>query len=262
MKKENFFKKFYNNLFNLNTFPAYIKEGLGRAILYALILNIFIGVFQGVLVAVDFNKNINQSKQYLLDDKYDFKIENGLLTMKTTPIKISEGSTLVYVDSNKSLDERDSLRSISVHGDMSMLILKDGVALITPDGEQTLLYKDITLDTITNEDMIQAIGYIEKTTPIIIIIVSVIAGFIDYLINCLIVAAFAMITNFVMGLKIKFSGIFSLSIYAATLPTILILIIGSVVRNVYFNQVALMATLVYVILILRNIRKEIFQSKN
>lgn len=257
MEKTNLFIKFYNNLFNIKTFPKYIKEGLGRAILYAFLLNIFFGVFQGVLLSIDFNKNIETTKEYLLKDEYGFKLENGILEIKTNPIKINDGNTLIYVDSTKQLSEKEELRSISVHSDMSMLILKDGIIVTTLSGEQSILYKDILNGTISNKDIIDSMGYVQKAVPVFIIVITIIFSFFDYLINSVIIAAFAMITNFMMGLRIKFSAMLSLSIYASTLPSLLILIISSVIKNVYFNQAILVGSLVYVILILRNIRKEI-----
>lgn len=260
MKKTNFFVKLYNNLFNIKTFPSYMKEGLGRAILYAFILNIFIGIVQGAIISIDFNKSVETTKEYLVKDEYEFKIENGILDMKTNPIKINDGNTLIYVDSTKAIEEKDSLRSITVHNDMSMLILKDGVVLTTSEGDQSILYKDIFIETLTSNDMLESINYVQKSIPVFITTVSIVGRFLDYLMNCFIIAAFAMLSNIMMGLKIRFSGIFSLSIYATTLPTLLILAISTVVKNVYFNQAILIGSLVYVILILRNIRKEILEQ--
>ena len=47
MKDKSFFEKFKNSIYNIREFPNYIREGVGKAILYALILSIIVGGIKG-----------------------------------------------------------------------------------------------------------------------------------------------------------------------------------------------------------------------
>ena len=47
MKNKSFFEKFKNSIYNIREFQNYIREGVGRAILYALILSIIVGGIKG-----------------------------------------------------------------------------------------------------------------------------------------------------------------------------------------------------------------------
>ena len=59
--KSNFFVKLKNNVYNIETFSDYIKEGLGRAILYAIILSLILGGIQGIYTGVKTKNAIKSS---------------------------------------------------------------------------------------------------------------------------------------------------------------------------------------------------------
>ena len=52
MKKDNFFVKLKNNIYNMSTFQKYVKDGFLSAILYALILSLILGGIKGFYVGV------------------------------------------------------------------------------------------------------------------------------------------------------------------------------------------------------------------
>ncbi|MGL4772880.1 MAG: DUF1189 domain-containing protein [Clostridium sp.] len=260
MEKTNFFKKLYNNLFNIKTFPKYMREGLGRAILYAFILSLILGATQGIGLTLDLRKSFNTTIESLKQKEYKFELKDGILDIQNSPIKIEENGILLYADTNKSINDKEELRSISVHSDISVLILKDGIIYSTQESDQYVLYKDLYLTNLTNDELISQIELMAKIFPPIFFTISIIIGFFDYLLNCLIIAAFSMLSNLIMGLRIRFSGVYALSLYAGTLPSILVTIIGLFMPNVYLTQAMMIGTLLYVILIFRNIRNEILEN--
>ncbi|MGL5151870.1 MAG: DUF1189 domain-containing protein [Clostridium sp.] len=262
MKKTNFFKKVYNNLYNIKEFPKYMREGLGRAILYAVMLSLILGLVQGIGVTLNLKKGIDATIQDLSSEKYEFQLKDGILTMKNSPIKVEESGILLYIDSDKELSNKEELRSISVHSDMSILILKDGIIYTDLGSEYEVSFKDLFIGTIDNDDIISQIKLIAKVMPPIFLVITVVAYFVDYLMNCLLVAIFAMISNMILGLRIRFSGIYSLAIYAATLPNILITGIAIFIPTLYLTPAMTIGTLLYVILILRNIRREALENNN
>ena len=127
MKNKSFFEKFKNSIYNIREFPQYIREGVGKAILYALILSIIVGGIKGITTTFTLSNDINLAIQTLEDDKYKFKIENGTLDLVTSPLKIENGNTLIYLDDNMDISQSEELKNITVHLDSYILILKDGI---------------------------------------------------------------------------------------------------------------------------------------
>ena len=72
MKRDNLFKKFRYSLYNAKKIATYCKEGLGRAILYTLVLSVFLGLVQFIVQAVEINKVYNKIESALSDEKYSF----------------------------------------------------------------------------------------------------------------------------------------------------------------------------------------------
>lgn len=51
-------------------------------------LSLFIGIISGIVSSVELNKSITEVVQTLEQDKYKFKIENGVLDLEKSPLKI------------------------------------------------------------------------------------------------------------------------------------------------------------------------------
>ena len=92
--------------------------------------------------------------------------------------------------------------------------------------------------------------------------VTILETFITLIMDALIIATMLLLTNFIFKLGLRFSQLFSLAIYAATLPTILILILNIIVPNVYLDSVRVLRTFLYSFIVLRNMRSEIDENMN
>ena len=62
----------------------------------------------------------------LEDDNYQFKIKDGVMDIATSPVKIENNNTLVYIDKDTTMAQSNNLRSMTVNADVYILILKDG----------------------------------------------------------------------------------------------------------------------------------------
>ena len=78
--------------------------------------------------------------------------------------------------------------------------------------------------------------------------------FIYYLLDAVIIALFAFINVIIFKETINYSELFSLVIYTATLPNILVLILSLISPSTYFGTVALIGTLLYTFIVQRHMR--------
>ena len=87
-------------------------------------------------------------------------------------------------------------------------------------------------------------------------------GFLNLLINCIIVVMVALISTIFMKMVVKYTALYSVTLYAATLPLIIQTILESVNPDISFDAMFIIGTLTYVILILKYIKYEIIKNSN
>lgn len=84
--------------------------------------------------------------------------------------------------------------------------------------------------------------------------------FVHLLFDCLIVVSVSLLFALLMRLIVKYIALYSLTIYAATLPLIIKTILEAINPNINFDAMFIIGTLTYVILILKHIRDEIINN--
>lgn len=100
----------------------------------------------------------------------------------------------------------------------------------------------------------------ELMTIVSSIIINFGMSFFNFLFDCLIVAVVASIFTIFMQMIVKYLALYSLTLYAATLPLIFETILEIVNPNINFDTMFIMGTLTYVILILKYIKDEIIRN--
>ena len=110
------------------------------------------------------------------------------------------------------------------------------------------------------------IGYkthnIEITSFIYIIGMNFGIMFLNLLFNCLIVVMVASIFTIFMKMVVKYTALYSVTLYAATLPLIIQTILETVNPEISFDTMFIIGTLTYVMLILKYIKDEIIKNLN
>ena len=86
--------------------------------------------------------------------------------------------------------------------------------------------------------------------------------FLNLLFNCLIVVTVASLFTIFMKMIVKYAALYSLTLYAATLPLIIQIILEAVNPNISFDTMFIIGTLTYVVLILKYIKDEIIKNLN
>lgn len=261
--KTNFFKKFITSIYDLKVFSDYAKEGLLSAILYALLITLILGGVKGVFTGYRLNNEISKIDQELKNDKYELSIENGILSINESPVKFQGINSIIYIDDNLSMNETDSLRSIIVHKDLSILMLKDGLIIKNSINEYRISYNNILKDsTFNGSELTEGIETFKTILLIVTIITVMMITFFELLINCLIVVIFASLVAVFMRMMVKYSAMYSLTLYAATLPLIIKIILETIDSSVDLNTVFVIGTLIYVIFILNHIKHDIIEKIN
>ena len=87
-------------------------------------------------------------------------------------------------------------------------------------------------------------------------------AFLNLLFNCLIVVMVASLFTVFMRMVVKYTALYSLTLYAATLPLIIQTILEVFNPDISFDTMFIIGTLTYVVLILKYIKDEIIKNLN
>lgn len=223
------------------------KEKLSKAFLYVLLLSVIIGLVQGVMGAVLISGIEKTTKMILEEDEVQFEMKDGVLDFKNSPLKEEEGQALLYIDTNKDIDDLDSLRSITVHKDTVTVLLRDGFMVKSGSESVTQKYSDLGLDLINfNNDFV--ISIIEKLDIVkyIIIPIMIVVNFVQLLMYALFISLMGILSNLISNRKMSYNRIFNLALYSVTLPTIINLIFPIGVYSILIGGIILMFGLSFI----------------
>lgn len=225
-----------------------VKDNLGKAFLYLFILATIFGLFQGITIVstIDVVESVI-SKAYE-DGKLNFEMKNGLLDFEISPYKEEQGSTVLLVDTDKTVEEVDSLRKITVHKDLSTVILKDGIVIKSGSEEVIYKYSDFGLDKVNfNNEIIDIFIRELGIIKYLIIPVVVIVRFIGMLFYSIIMSLAGALSILLNKQRLSYSNIFKLSMYSITIPTLLELIFPLGKYNMFIGGLILIFAINFVI---------------
>ena len=228
-KKISFMDRLKISITSIKGYKELIKEGLSKAIIYSLLLSLIIGVIQGIFTFTTISTVQKTMQKVISSDEFKFTLQDGILDFENSPIKSEEGRSIVYIDTNISLDNVDSIRNIVVHKDVSLAILKDGMSYRINGEEYNYKFSDIPLvGTINNELLLKSLNLI-GIIKYIAFIMTIIITYIIFMINAFLLSIIGLILNKINKLDLRYENVFKICIYATTLPTIIgvILPIGS-----------------------------------
>ncbi|WP_196001758.1 DUF1189 family protein [Clostridium sp. 1001271B_151109_B4] len=223
------------------------KEKLSKGFLYILLLSVIIGLVQGIMGAVLISGLEKTTKMILEEDEVQFEMKDGILDFKNSPLKEEEGQALLYIDTNKDIDDLDSLRSITVHKDTVTVLLKDGFMVKSGSESVTQKYSDLGLDLINfNNDFV--ISVIEKIDIVKYIItpIMIVVKFIQLLMYALFISLIGILSNLILNRKMPYNRVFNLALYSVTLPTIINIIFPIGVYSILIGGIILMFGLSFI----------------
>ena len=224
------------------------KDKLGKAFLYLLILAIIFGLFQGITIIRTIGIVEDVISKAYKDGKLNFEMKNGLLDFEASPYKEEQGSTVLLVDTDKTVDEVDSLRNITVHKDLSTVILKDGIVIKNGSEESVYKYADFGLNKVNfNNEVINI--FIKELSVIkyFMIPVIIVIKFINMLFYSFIMSLAGMLSMLLNKQRLSYGNIFKLAMYSITVPTLLDLILPLGKYNMFIGGLILIFGINFVI---------------
>ena len=255
--KTNFLKIFITSIYDINTFSKYAKEGLIKGIIYILIVCSGLGILKGGVLGFRVIRGISSITEYLQLNENSISIKDGLLVTNSNIMNID---SYVYLDNQKTIDEDIELKNI-FNDNKDLLILKDGIAFNNYGNIYTLNYNQIFRESDIDSNMI--INSKNKFSVFImigLILINLIEILKSLLINYIIIVTAALLVSMFMRMLVKYKALWLLVIYSSTLPLITITILNILKPNVNFDLTFIGGTLTYVILILKNIKKQIIDN--
>lgn len=209
---------------SIRKYKDLIKENISQAIIYSLLLSLIVGSILGVLSFTAIGTMQKTMESVISSDEFKFTLDNGVLNFENSPIIREEGRAMVYIDTNISLDDVESIRKIVVHKDLSFAILKDGVSYRVNGEEYDYKFSDFPLiSKIDNEILLKSLNLI-GIVKYIAFLFSIIMTYIYFMLNVFILSIVGVILNKINYLKLSYGDIFKICVYATTLPTLIGLI--------------------------------------
>ncbi len=238
-EKINFVKKLKISITSIKGYSDLVKEKISKAIIYSIIFSLIIGTIQGLISFVTISSIQNTIEKAISSDEFKFTFQDGILNFENSPIKSEKGRNIVYIDTNISLEEKESIRNIVIHKDVSVAILKDGISFRINGMERDIEFsKDEIAGEINNEKILKALSSI-GLAKYIAFITSIILTYIIFMMNSLILSLLGLIINGINKFGLNYENILKISIYATTAPTIIGLIFpigtyGLLISGIYF----------------------------
>ena len=250
------FKDIWNSMWNFKYYKNFLNYKGIKAFLHLIIVSFFIWLAVTALSLVQFFNTTGGASNIIDNYIPDFVLTGGELSCEGT-IKYDDKDAGVYIDIDTSVDganmyDTDTkalLRNYSnalIIGSKSMLVKGNGLT-------QQLNFSSLGSVTYTKNDFKKLIPvfYLLTLVGYGIVLLYDIAG---YIILAAIATAFASIIAMTMRLKLRYKQVFIVSVYAATLPIMLVELIETFVVGIPFSSVfTILLILLYVVMALRAI---------
>ena len=238
-KKISFFKKLYYSITKFEKYPEMAAEGTMSSFRYLALLMIIFSIIVSTGLVIELQKTITSGAYYIQNELPDIEYSDGNLKVDSENV-IKKDSQIpaidqIIIDTNTDSEEQINEYIESIPTDNTgILILKDKVIVKAIETNQKIeySYKDILSSLNINQERLNKqdiLNYLTGSGAISIYVmffVLMIAYiFIIYLISVLVdtllIAVLGNITVLFTKLKLKFSAIYNMSVYALTLPILL-----------------------------------------
>lgn len=240
-KKLGFFKKVLYSISKFEKYPEMAAEGVPRAFKYLAQLMLIFSIIVAGGFVFKLQDTAKKGIDYVQNELPDITYSDGKLDVKSNEaITIDNTGELfidkIIIDTKVEIEEQINSYIESIPTDTTgVVVLKDKV-IVKPsgaNGETTYTYSEI-LNNLTNQEIKSltkqdVVNYITGSSMISVyamfFVLMLIYVFIIYsisvLIDTLLIAILGNITIIFTKLKLKFSAVYSMAIYALTLSILL-----------------------------------------
>ena len=237
IKKEGFFKKFWNSITKIEKYPEMAAQGLGKAFSYICKVVAILAIVLCLGTMYQAYQIMQEGVQYLQNEFPEFSYKDGVLTVQSDEvITISAENSYVgeVIIDTKTEDEQtinQYITKIEDYGD-GIVVLKDKVkvktsAIIgTVDYEYEEILGKMGINEFQKQDVINYISSSQMVNFYISIFITIfVYSFAMYLLttlsNAVFLAVFGYLTTWIAKIRMRFVAIFNMALYSLTLSTIL-----------------------------------------
>ncbi|RBW71047.1 DUF1189 domain-containing protein [Bacillus taeanensis] len=216
-QKLNFFTKLWYSMTQFSKYPDMIKQGIGKAFLYLVLLTLTLGTVHAVITGYNVSQMIRGFNELVKQELPAFTLQNGELSV--------EGEMPMVLEETQS-----SLFMIDVTGEISSdvldqyeegaLVLKDRVIMKESSYEKReFTFNELEIN-LTKEDIVTWLPYLEWLGAAAGIFMFFFF-FIGKMSSALVISVMSLIFRAIEKASLSFGGLYSMAIYALTLPVIL-----------------------------------------
>ena len=238
-KNLGFFKKVYYSITKFEKYPEMSAEGTTSAFKYLSLIMLLFSIIVATGLVIELHNTINTCIDYIQNELPEAKIVNGELSVNSTePLKIDaqiHAIDQIIIDTNTESEDQENEYINSIPTDNTgVIILKDKVIVKAVETNQKVEYEykeilsglNLNKDTITKQDIIDNFtGSRSVTIYSMFFVIMVVYVFVLYLISVLVdtllIAVLGNITVLFTKLKLKFSAVYNMGVYALTLSILL-----------------------------------------
>lgn len=238
-KKLGFFKKLYYSITKFEKYPEMAAEGTASAFKYLVQLMILFSIIVSIGLVIELHETIKKGTDYIQNQLPDFYFNNGILNMDSNEvIRIdSEIPTIDQIIIDTNTDSEDQIEEYlnSIPSDNTgVVLLKDKAIIKAIETNQKVEYSfseilnnmNFNNDTISKQDIVEyltekGVLSIYLMFFVLVIVYVFIIYSISVLVDTLLIAVLGNITVLFTKLKLKFSAVYNMAVYALTLSIIL-----------------------------------------
>lgn len=261
-EKTNIFNTFVRSIYDVSSFSVSARKGIKRAVMYMLLLTIILGGIKGIILGRNYYKQVSEISYILQQNDYNINIENNELNTDDSPIMFRGINKLtLYIDDEKTITDKLDYMDVAADDYTNLLILKDGIILENIDDKYIAKYSTfLNGKNISNNTLKLFIKKLKVIFPISYIVVNIFNMLINLLVDYLIIVTVASLISLFMKMIVRYGALWSLTIYASTLPLILVTVLEVIRPDVDFEVTFIIGTLTYLIIIFKNIKADIIEK--
>lgn len=259
--KTNFFKKIYISLFKIKEYSLLTKDGLKKSIYYVLDILLILSLIYAGIVAFQMKKNVNGLKSYLQEKLPEFTYLEGTLTSENEEtiildndlVKINFGGQIVI---DTKTDYETLVNKYKENKQATILLTANKYTTINAQGKVLEYSYDEVLEkylgqqvkSLDKEEVLYLFDNISYTYYFFAYALSYgIAHSLLVFAYDLLISLFAFIICKVKKVAIKFEEIYSMGLYAMTIPVICYFIINFIPASVgiYIQVISTIIPIIY-----------------
>lgn len=263
-EKTNIFETFIRSIYDISSFSVSARRGIKRAVMYALLLTIILGGIKSIFLGSDYYRQISKISSSLEQNDYNIHIENNQLSIDKSPIIFDHNDKLtVYINDEKTFDDKSEFKDELADNNTKVLVLKDGIVIESFDDRYISEYSTfLNGKVIDNSKMKSLIKEVKVIFCAAFFGINIISMIINLLIDYLIIVTIASLISLFMKMIVKHTALWALAIYSSTLPLIIVTVLQIVRPDADFEATFIIGTLTYLILIFKNIKIDIIERFN